>query len=183
MGQEHKGFRRVLPWLGLPVLMLAFLWVRWQQMEPVVLLQFLLLIGFGYTVALKDLKTQLIDNMTVLLMLAAWCLITVPQLLLDTEVAQQRLIASAMGGGMALVIFLTVYYVSKKGLGGGDVKFMAVAGLYLGLGGVMPAMLVGTMLACVVGLLLVALKKLKKTDPIPLAPFLYAGILVTIFLL
>jgi len=82
-----------------------------------------------------------------------------------------------IGGGM----FLFVYIVSKKGLGGGDVKFMAVAGLFLGLSGVFTTMFYGTCLAAAFGLLLIALKKIGRKDAIPLAPFLYVGIIVTVF--
>ena len=83
----------------------------------------------------------------------------------------------ALGGGL----FLLVYLFSRRGLGGGDVKFMAAAGLYLGFSGVIPAILYGTILAALTGLILILLKKIKRKDAIPLAPFLFIGILIIIF--
>ena len=72
--------------------------------------------------------------------------------------------------------------VSRKGLGGGDVKLMAVSGLYLGAGSVLPAMLYGSVLAAVTAGVLIALKKIGRKDAIPLVPFLYAGMLITVFI-
>ena len=66
--------------------------------------------------------------------------------------------------------------------GGGDVKLMAVSGLYLGLDGVLPAMLYGSVLAAVAGLLLILGKKITPKDAIPLVPFLYIGMLLTLLI-
>ena len=58
-------------------------------------------------------------------------------------------------------------------LGGGDVKFVAAAGLFLGFARIIPATLYGTILAALTGLALIALKKIGRKDKMPLAPFLY----------
>ena len=88
-------------------------------------------------------------------------------------------LAAKDGGGL----FLLVYILSRKGLGAGDVKFMAVAGLYLGFNGVLPSMLIGSILSCITAITLMIMKKIDKSATLPLAPFLYGGILVTLFLL
>jgi prepilin signal peptidase PulO-like enzyme (type II secretory pathway) len=67
-------------------------------------------------------------------------------------------------------------------LGGGDVKFMSVAGLYLGFSGTIPVILFGTVIAALTGLVLILLKKINRKDSIPLAPFLFIGIIITVFL-
>ena len=59
---------------------------------------------------------------------------------------------------------------------------MAVAGLYLGFGGVLPAMLYGSVLSALTALVLIALKKIKPRDSIPLVPFLYVGMMLTMFI-
>ena len=76
---------------------------------------------------------------------------------------------------------MLIYIISRNGLGGGDVKFMAVAGLYLGFSGTVPAILYGTLLAAFTGLVLIVLKKLGRKDTMPLVPFLFVGIMITIF--
>ena len=115
-------------------------------------------------------------------MLGAWVLLLTPQLFFRT----QQAIDWALNGGLGLLlggaVFLTVYLISRKGLGGGDVKLMAVSGLYLGLDGVLPAMLYGSVLAAVAGLLLILGKKITPKDAIPLVPFLYIGMLLTLLI-
>lgn len=182
MRTEKINMRDVLYYIPLPVIAAAFLLLQMGRMEPIYILRFEALIVFGYVISIGDLKAKRIPNTTVLLMLAAWVMITVPQIFTDVEAGLDLLVTSALGAGAAMAVFLTVYFLSKQGLGGGDVKFMTVAGLYLGVGGVMPSMLIGTLLAAVVGLVLMACKRIGRKDTIPLAPFLYAGMLVTIFL-
>jgi len=151
-------------------------------MDPFVMLRYELVIIFGYVAAVLDLKTKRIPNGLVLTMLVAWVLTMTPMLFLDTGAAIGMLKDSALGFVIGGGLFLLVYIVSHKGLGGGDVKFMAVAGLYLGFGGAIPVMLYGTVLAALTGLALILLKKIGRSDAIPLAPFLFAGILLTVFL-
>jgi len=175
-------FKLVLPYAGMPVIAAALLILRFAEVEPFILLKYELLILFGYMAALSDLKAKRIPNRLIIAMIAAWVLMMTPMLFISTDATivymKDSLIGLSIGGGL----FLLVYVISRKGLGGGDVKFMAAAGLYLGLGGVIPVMLYGTILAALSGLILILLKKIGRKDTIPLAPFLYAGVLLTVFL-
>ena len=173
----------VLPYIGLPIIAAALLIIRLEHMEPFVTLISETLVIFGYIAAVIDIKAKRIPNMLILAMLAAWILIMAPKLIVDTDAAVALLMDSMfgflLGGGM----FLLVYIISRKGLGGGDVKFMAAAGLYLGPRGLLPAMLCGTILAGLAGLTLILLNKINRKDTIPLAPFLYIGMLLTMLVM
>ena len=93
-----------------------------------------------------------------------------------------RLLLQSLAGGLVLgLAALVVYLLSRKGLGGGDVKFLAAAGLYLTVGPGLTAVILGTVLSAVTALVLMALRKLSVRDAIPLIPFLYAGILTVAF--
>ena len=107
-------------------------------------------------------------------------MILVPQLFIHPETGLSLLLSGAVGALFAGVVFLTVYFVSRRGLGGGDVKLMTVFGLYLGLDSVVPAMLYGTLLAAAAGGILILLKKVGPKDAIPLVPFLYIGVVLTV---
>jgi Flp pilus assembly protein protease CpaA len=172
----------VLPYAGLPVLLAAMLILRAGSADAFILLQRGLIVIFGYIASVFDLKEKRIPNGLILGMLAAWVLAMTPKLFLDTDVAVRLLTDSALGFAVGGGLFLIVYLISRKGLGGGDVKFMAAAGLYLGFDGTIPAMLFGTVIAALVGLALIALKRITRKDKIPLAQFLYIGILITVFL-
>ncbi|MCL2078795.1 MAG: A24 family peptidase [Oscillospiraceae bacterium] len=140
------------------------------------------IIVFAGIAAVTDIRTKRISNKLILLMFASWLALIAFDFLSNSAAATLKVADSALGALVGGGIFLAVYFISKKGLGGGDVKFMAAAGLYLGLAGTMPAILYGSILAALVGFGLVALKKISRKDTLPLAPFLLAGIVITVLL-
>ena len=180
---SRKMIRANLPYIGIPVIMAAFFIIHANIMDMFLLLSNSLILLFGYIAAINDLKTKRIPNGLMMMMLAAWIIIMAPKIIFDTNDAifllQESVLGLVVGGGL----FLLVYLISRKGLGGGDVKFMSCAGLFLGLGGVIPVMLFGTVLAALTGLALILLKKIGRTDKIPLVPFLYIGMLLVIIAL
>ena len=169
-----------LPFMVLPVVMVTVYLLHVGRIDVFTLLKYEIIAVFGYIAAVGDIKTKHIPNTLVLAMLAVWVCVAAFHLLFDTHSAIPMIINSLLGFAVSGTMFLLVYLLSRKGLGGGDVKFMAAAGLYLGAGGSLTAIFIGTTLAALVGLALVLLKKLGRKDAFPLVPFLYAGILVTI---
>lgn len=156
------------------------LWLCRRGEDQAILLLYGVLLGFGWCAALGDLREKRVSNTLVAALLSAWILILVPQLFYRTEYALWLLLRGGVGFLMAGVLFLTVYLVSRRGLGGGDVKFMAVSGLFLGTD-VLPAMLYGSILSALAGIGLLVAKKIGRRDAIPLVPFLLAGMLIVIF--
>jgi len=176
---DKTRWKQALPYVGLPVLELA-LWLFRRDGTPALLLLDVALTAFGYVAAVGDLREKRVSNSLVGAMLGAWVLILVPQLFYRTEYALMLLLSGGIGFVLAGAVFLTVYLVSRKGLGGGDVKLMAVSGLYLGVD-VLPAMLYGSVFSAVTGIGLLVAKKIGRRDTMPLVPFLYAGALIVIF--
>lgn len=170
-----------LPYAGIPLIMAALVLLHGSRTDMFTMLWLLLIVVFGYVAAVLDIKVRKIPNALVLTMMGAWVLTMTPKLFVDTENAISLLLDSAIGLAVGGGLFLLVYVVSRKGLGGGDVKFMAAAGLYLGFSGALGAMLYGSILAALTGLGLILFKKLGRKDQMPLAPFIYAGILITVF--
>ena len=181
MKEASPKIKQMAPYAGIPVLCVLFVIFRWGAAGAYIPAQRGLLIIFGYIASVSDVKTKRIPNGLVLAMLAGWALTFVMLLFYDTGQALAALTDALLGCAICGAILLLVYYISKKGLGGGDVKFMAAAGLYLGYQGVFPALLYGSILAGLTGLALILLKKIGRKDSIPMAPFLYAGILITVF--
>ena len=164
----------------LPVLLFGLFFLREHQ-DWIRLLRFQALIFFGYIVALQDFRSKTIPNRYVLGFLATWVIITVPELVLRTESTLRYLSTAGLGFLAAGGFFLLLYLVSNRGLGGGDVKYIAVAGLYLGLYGILSAIFFASILSSLTAGILLLLKRIGRKDSIPLAPFLYVGILITIF--
>ena len=172
---------RIAPYAGLPIIGFALFFLQTGRTEAFYLLQQELLIIFGYLAAISDLKAKKISNTLILGMLAAWVITFAPQLFFHTERALAHLTEAALGFAVGGGVFLFLYLVSRGGLGGGDVKFIAAAGLYVGLNNIFPVMLYGTVLAGLTALTLLLLKRIKRKDSLPLAPFLYIGILILLF--
>jgi len=176
-------FRSAFFYSGAFVIAALFCAVHIKLSEPIIILLSVLILLFGYAAAVCDINNKRIPNKLILIMLGSWFVSVLPGLFLNTDATlpliKDSLLGFLFGGG----IFLSIYLLSKKGLGGGDVKFMAVCGLYLGINRSISTILFGTFLSAIVGLSLILLKKLGRKDPIPLAPFLYIGILIALFLL
>lgn len=169
-------------WAALPVLLLAYALAKGGGQSPTQLVLRLALLCGGYAAALTDLLERRVPNRLTAALALAWLLLLSPLALYDTERAALIALNGLVGLAIAAVVMLAVYFVSWKGLGGGDVKLMCAAGLYLGYDGTLTALLYGSVLAAVTALALILTKKISAKDAIPLAPFLYAGILFTEFI-
>jgi len=176
-----NNFKKILPFIGIPVFVIALLLVRIRNLDPLQLLLRELLILFVYIACVTDIKEKRVPNRLVLTMLAAWVIVLVPYLFFQTDRALSTILSGLIGFGLSGVLFLLVYLISRHGLGGGDVKLMAVSGLYLGFGGVLPTMLIGSVLSAITALILIISKKMDAKGTLPLVPFLYVGMLLTTF--
>lgn len=86
------------------------------------------------------------------------------------------------GGGTLLVIALASLYLFKKeGMGGGDIKLMAMTGLFLGWKMILLSLFLSVCTAAVVGVALMVTGKKKYGDAIPLGPFLSLGVVLAVF--
>ncbi len=178
---KDDKMKKLLPYAGLPVLLAVFVLVKRQNLDGTRMLMRAVLLSFVYAASVTDIREKIVPNRLVGLELLAWLLIMLPQLFMRTEDALVLLVSGLVGFGIAAVVFLAVYYTSRGGLGGGDVKLMAVSGLYLGYNGVLPTMLYGSVLAAIMAGILILFKKMGRKDSFPLVPFLFAGMVLTLF--
>jgi leader peptidase (prepilin peptidase)/N-methyltransferase len=84
-----------------------------------------------------------------------------------------------LAGGL---FFYLVALISKGGMGGGDIKLIAMIGAFLGWQGVFFTILVGALVGSVVGLGLMSMGKKGRRDKIPFGPFLALGAILFILL-
>ena len=176
----EKGPSAYLPYGMIPVIMSLVLITQWERRTSAELLLWELLVAFGGVAAVGDVKERIVPNSLVKMMLMAWVLVLVPQLFVNIDIGIRLLTFGFVGALVCGVVMLVVYFASRKGLGGGDVKFTTVAGLYLGFECVFAALLYGSIFSAVTGLILMALKKIGPRDQMPLIPFLYAGMILAI---
>jgi leader peptidase (prepilin peptidase)/N-methyltransferase len=79
-----------------------------------------------------------------------------------------------LGGGL----FFLVAVLSRGGMGGGDIKLIAMIGAFLGWQAVLIKIFLGAFCGALVGLSLMLLKKKGRKDPLPFGPFLAMGALL-----
>ncbi|MFH0821320.1 MAG: prepilin peptidase [Pseudomonadota bacterium] len=86
-------------------------------------------------------------------------------------------------GGLVLYIPAVVYEKLRgiEGLGGGDIKLLAMIGAFLGPAGVVFVMGVSSLVGSVVGLADVFLKRADSTTPVPFGPFLSGAAVLYLF--
>lgn len=88
--------------------------------------------------------------------------------------------ASLGGAALGFGLFWAVAVLSRGGMGGGDIKFMAIAGAATGWKGVLMTTFLGSLAGSVIGVsLMIARGKGRKTK-IPFGPFLVLGALFTL---
>ncbi|MEW6184454.1 MAG: A24 family peptidase [Thermodesulfobacteriota bacterium] len=92
------------------------------------------------------------------------------------------LIGLVLGGGVLwLLAFGYALLTGKEGMGGGDIKLLAMIGAFLGWPGVLVTLLSGSFLGTLVGLGLMLFWKKGRTYAVPFGPFLSAGALIHLF--
>lgn len=92
------------------------------------------------------------------------------------------LLGTIIGGGILwLLAWASPYLFGKEGMGGGDIKLLAMIGAFLGWKPALMTIMVGSFLGSVVGVGLIATKVIRREDYIPFGPFLVCGGLVSLF--
>jgi len=119
-------------------------------------------------VAVIDLKERIIpDGITITGILAG--------LLLGPVVFELSILESVMGVLLGGGLFYAIAVLSRGGMGGGDIKFIAMVGAFVGWKGVLIAIFLGSLAGAVVGIGLMLFKGMRRKTPIPFGPFLVLG--------
>lgn len=87
-----------------------------------------------------------------------------------------------LGGGVLFALaWISPYLFGKEGMGGGDIKLLAMIGAFLGWKPVLLTMLIGAILGAIIGVALIALKVLRRDQYLPFGPFLAFGAIISMF--
>jgi leader peptidase (prepilin peptidase) / N-methyltransferase len=120
------------------------------------------------TIALIDYDHKIIPNT-----------ITLPGLVIGLGLSMWALpitpLASLLGLLIGGAFFYLIALVSKGGMGGGDIKLIAMIGAFLGWQGALFTIFSGALLGSLVGVMLMLLGKKGRKDKVPFGPFLSCG--------
>ena len=88
---------------------------------------------------------------------------------------QARLLSSVLGLLLGGLLFYLVAFLSRGGMGGGDIKLVAMIGSFLGWQRLLVTIFLATLSGSLIGLSLLAMGLKGRKDPIPFGPFLSLG--------
>ena len=92
------------------------------------------------------------------------------------------LLGVAIGGGILWALaWASPYLFGKEGMGGGDIKLLAMIGAFLGWKPALLTIMIGSLVGSMIGISLIALRFMKRDDYIPFGPFLVLGALLSMF--
>ena len=92
------------------------------------------------------------------------------------------LVGILVGGGILFVIaYLYEKIAKREGMGGGDIKLLAMIGAFLGWKAILPVVFLSSLLGTVVGVPAMLIQKGDTRFAIPFGPFLAAAALVYLF--
>ena len=120
-----------------------------------------------------DFRTQLLPDQ-----------LTLPLLWLGLLLALRPLFvappAAILGAAIGYLSLWSVYWgfkllTGKEGMGHGDFKLLAALGAWMGLGCLLPVVLLSSLIGAVVGVTLMALKRHERDVPLPFGPFIAAA--------
>jgi leader peptidase (prepilin peptidase)/N-methyltransferase len=85
------------------------------------------------------------------------------------------------GGSLFLVATLYEWIFKREGMGGGDVKLLAMIGAFLGWKAVIVTILLSSLIGSITGILIMILKGKDFKYAIPFGPFLSLGAVIALF--
>lgn len=92
------------------------------------------------------------------------------------------LLGLLVGGGILWILaWASPYLFGKEGMGGGDIKLLAMIGAFLGWKLALLTIMVGSLVGSVVGLSLLAARVITREEYIPFGPFLVLGAVSALF--
>ncbi|WP_147653582.1 prepilin peptidase [Vulcaniibacterium gelatinicum] len=158
------------------LLVLASVWrfgFGWQGFGAIVLS------GFLVALAGIDLRTRLLPDQLTLPLMWLGIIAGIENLYMPLKPA----VLGAMAGYLSLWSVYWVYkqFTGKDGMGHGDFKLLAAIGAWVGLNGVIPTILISSLVGAIVGSIWLAVRGRDRATPIPFGPFLAIAGWITFF--
>jgi leader peptidase (prepilin peptidase)/N-methyltransferase len=158
---------------------LGYVLILWQFGATPAALVYAFLLSSLIAVTWIDLSHQIIPDV-----------ITLPGIVIGLVAASTILptgllnsLAGILAGGglLWLLAWVSPYIFGKEGMGGGDIKLMAMIGAFLGWKPTLLTIMVGAMVGSAVGLSLILFKVIRRDDYVPFGPFLAIGAVLSLF--
>ncbi len=140
----------------------------WIFISSTVFISFLIIITF------IDLRHMIIPDIVV------YPAITIG-LLISLFKGYEFLFDSVLGGIIGGFTIFLIIFLSRGGMGIGDIKLATMIGIFLGVNYIIMALILSFIIGGFIGIFLLLLKIKKRKDPIPFGPFLSIGAILSLF--
>ena len=165
---KKEEFRKLI-YIGIVVNLIIYVWlyINYGMAQKFIQIAFLTIMLSLVTII--DMKYNVIPNSITAIILIFGVLFN----LLNNEISSSSMLIGFF------VISLPLFFIAiilKDSMGGGDIKLMAVSGVFLGWQNIILAFLIGSLVGSLVSIILILLRKINKNEMIPYGPFLAMGI-------
>ncbi len=150
--------------------------------ENLYLIKYIIILPMLLCAFVVDLKEQIIPNRLNLTMFEIGLIFVFLHGIININVAINMLLGMLAGGGIFLIITLIGGLIAgKEAMGMGDVKLMAVLGIFFGLNNVIVISVLSFLIGAIVSIVYMIIKRKGTNTYIPFGPFIVTSTIITIF--
>lgn len=168
---------------GLILFSVAFAFVAHiMKFGPVKICRSYVLVYVTAYLARVDMKERIVPNKVLVWLLVFQIICFVPEGLLYPGYFGAFVVSSLFGGLLGMAVLAAGNVIRKGGMGFGDIKYIGIAGFYMGTDGILFVIFLSLLSAAIYCGIMLLMKKLTAKDEVPLMPFLFGGLLATCLL-
>jgi len=132
-------------------------------------------------IAIIDFNTQLIPDILIIVLVILAIIYRIALIVaggIILPVVKDGFFGLLLGGG----VFFLIYFLSRGGMGEGDILLIAALGLLVGLKNTLLLMFMSFVTGAAISVFLLAFKIKSRKDAIPFGPFIVLSFYITVFL-
>lgn len=178
---KKQKFRKLIALLCVTGVLMAveFCFLSYSILK---IIRYLILLIFMFLIAWIDQHERKIPNRLLKWLLLIRGILLVAEWFAYSGAGMVIFLSSLLGMLIGGGLFLLAHFVSRGGVGMGDVKLFAVIGAYMGSGSIMGVIFLTAVLSALYSLVMLVRKKIKLKEEIPFAPFILVGLILAMAL-
>ncbi len=140
----------------------------------------MVLVNALFVITLYDLKYHIIPNRALIILLGIKVIVVLLTIFTVKEISVLYILVDMLIAGLAfLLIGVVCRFMNKNAIGMGDVKLLSVIGIVLGVNDSFHMVITGMVCIFFVSVIGLFLKKLTRDSELPLAPFIFVGLIIS----